>query len=220
MREEGRMNLKEIADLATALSLVVASITLIYTLLDRNIRERRSEIEKWQRVVIFKQIDGFARSFDDIKRGYIDAAMQSIFPIPKSAIQDRELLLALLSLVEARLIAVREDGKYAAIRVSSSEEEMRRKFLDEMAKREARNELASSILVKLETESGRYSQEQLFRELSVRQPSIEFNEFNMLITNMRRVGDIAIAADQKVWLRSQLPPARMTPSGGSEPAKP
>jgi hypothetical protein len=212
------MTLKEIAELATGLSLIVASITLIYTLIDRNLRERRSEIQKWQRLVIFRQIDGFAKDFNTIKRDYINAAVQSVLPIPKSVIQDDELQLALLSLVEAKLVAIRADGTYVAIRMSEAEDEMRRIMLIQINKREVMSRLGSKILVVLEKDSGRFTQDELMRELGEDAALIDYLDYNMLLTNMRRTGDIVIV-ESKVWLRSKLPSTTVKP-GASQSAAP
>ncbi len=70
------MTLKDIADLATSLTLVVAAVTFVYALVERNSRERRQEIRNWQRVIIYDLIKGGVRKFDDIRVRYVVAAQQ------------------------------------------------------------------------------------------------------------------------------------------------
>lgn len=43
----------DIANLATALSFVVATLAFLLSLIERNARERSAEVLKWQRVVVY-----------------------------------------------------------------------------------------------------------------------------------------------------------------------
>jgi hypothetical protein len=134
--------------------------------------------------------------------------MQSTLPIPKTDIQDSELQLALLSLVEAKLIAVRLDGKYAAIRVSDQQEEVIRQFL----KRSNSDRVAAEVLIKLDTESGKYNVHQLASALDL--GLMDVKEFNALVTQMAMsYGPLAVAQDEKIWLKSRLPKKPMAIGG-------
>jgi hypothetical protein len=112
------MTLKDAADLATSLTLIVAAITFIYTIWERNSRERRLEIQDWQKVIVYGLIEEGATIFDDIKLRYVVAFQVSDLKVPKKDIQNESLRLVLISMVESRLVSISDDGRYLVNRVS------------------------------------------------------------------------------------------------------
>ena len=104
------MTLQEIAWTAGALSLVISTATFVFNVVDRVIKERRDELLKWQRAIVYSIIQDGAITFEDIKLRYLAAAQQiSDIKVPKKEIQDSALKLVLLSLVEGKLVSVTSD---------------------------------------------------------------------------------------------------------------
>jgi hypothetical protein len=81
--------IKDIADVATSLTLVVTALAFVYTLWEHNSRESRREIQEWQKVVVYGIIENGTTVFDEIIVRYVVAAQQfSDLSIPSDTIQD------------------------------------------------------------------------------------------------------------------------------------
>jgi hypothetical protein len=197
------MTSDELAHYAEALTFVIATITLIVALIDRNRVERREELRKWQRLNIYELVVSGPIDFAEIKAGYLQAAQTSLKPIARKDIQDDEMRLAILSLIEAKLIALRSDNKYVPYVVSDSDEVLRKNFMATMLARENRDRVSAQVVRKLETESGKYTPHQLSDMVELGQ--MDFAEFNLLITSMWAYGPLFIAQDGKLWLKNKLP---------------
>jgi hypothetical protein len=111
---------------ATSLSLVLAAATYMYNVYRDRKKKTEKTIQNWQRVAIYKAIsDGNAKngkpiSFEDLQNAYVFNALTfKDTDIPKDKIQDNALRLALMSLLESKLIELQEDGKYRLVFSSS-----------------------------------------------------------------------------------------------------
>ena len=210
------MTLKAVADLATSLTLIVAAITFVYTVLERNARERRQEIQDWQQVVVYGLIEQGHTTFDAIKTRYVVEAQQ--FPngkIPKKDIQDGALKRLLLSMIEARLISVAEDGRYVVNRVSLSENRIREALGNEIIMRNMVNVVLSRVFQSLESDSGKYTLDHLYRHVNASEAGVSFEIFDVVVRDQITRAAIVASPDGKLWARGGVPqrPAANQPSG-------
>jgi hypothetical protein len=205
------VTLKDFADLATSLTLIVAALTFVYTLLERNSRERRKELQDWQKVVVYQIVDEGTGDFDQIRVHYVIAAQQfPDFKIPKKDIQDGALRLLLLSLMESRLISITEDGQYIVNRVSLAENIMRSAAISQMQKKLAENKLLSQLFLTLDHDSGKYGVDQLYRVLKASEDGFAFEDFDALVRDFINRGAIVLSKEGKLFARNRAPtpPAR------------
>jgi hypothetical protein len=132
-------------------------------------KKTEETIKNWQRVAIYKAIaDGNSKegrpiTFDDLKGFYLKAAQQDFFDkeITKDKIQDSSILLALMSLIEGKLIDLLEDGRYRLVFSSSWAQKLRDLELMELTEKR----LGEKIKVKLDRETGRYDKAELWEAL-------------------------------------------------------
>jgi len=210
------MTLKDAADLATSLTLIVAALTFVYTILERNLRERRRELEDWQRVVIYDLIETGAIQFDEIRTRYVVAAQQfSGFRIPRKDIQDGALKRLLLSMVEARLVSITDDDTYVVNRVSQSDDQFKRAAIMEMQKRQGLNMLLSNVFQTLDRDSGKFTIDQLYRSARAQEAGFSFEDFDILLREQITRGAIVSFPDGTLWARGRVPPRPPNQTGGT-----
>lgn len=210
------MALKDVADLATSLTLIVAALTFVYTIWERNSRERRRELEDWQRVLIYDLIETGAIEFDEIRTRYVVAAQQfSGFRIPRKAIQDGALKRLLLSMVEARLISITDADTYAVNRVSQSEDQFKRAAIVEMQKRQGLNTILSTVFQTLDSDSGKFTIDQLYRSARAQEMGLSFEDFDILVREQITRGAIVSFSDGKLWARGRIPQRPPNQTGGT-----
>lgn len=212
------MSLKDIVEVV---SVVIAAITFVFSLLERNAREKRKEIADWQRLAVYESIRAGSTTFETIKLNYVVAAQQ--YPgidIPKKDIQDGALRLALLSLIEAKLISLSVDGRYLLNVVSTDEEEYKKVLIKNLTYRENMAQMGNRVIDALRRESGRHTVEELFVLLKAEELGLNFVDVNALIQQMIPTRVFAIDQNQKLWLSTKLPqnvkPA-MTPEHSAPP---
>ena len=206
------MTLKDMADLATALALIIATATFVLAVLERKQREREKRIQHWQRVVVYKIIedggpDGPA-DFDWIKIQYVTEAIQvaDSFKLPTKEIQDSALKLALMSLISDHLISKTNDGQYAINVVSLEENEWRAVAMTQMQKKMAENKLVSKLYETLDRDSGKFTTDQLFREFEAERFGYKFEDFDVLVRDQIARGGIVVEPrTQRLWLRAKVP---------------
>ena len=214
------MRLKEIADLATGLSLVVTALTLIFAFWEHHVREKQRQLLNWQKVVVYKIIEDGHNVFDDIKINYIAETQQFLeFDIPKEEIQDGALKLVLMSLLETKLISISLDDQYVLNKVSLQENDFKELAAGEMRKRMNQPRLLGKLYEFLDRESGKYTIDQLYRTLEIDQYENTFDDFNVLLREMANRNVLVIARDDKIWLRSRVPQPQPQSGAKSPPPK-
>ena len=202
------MTLKDTADLATALTLVVATVTFVLALIEHRQRERDKRIQNWQKVVVYKLIEDGASEFNEIKVLYVTEARQfSEFNLPQQEIQDSALRLALMSLLSERLISKSaETGGFLINVVSTQESKIKDLAMIQIQQKMAQNLLVTRLYEKLDNESGRYTTDQLYRALDAASVSYKFEDFDNLVREqVQRGGIVSDNQSQKLWLRAKLP---------------
>jgi hypothetical protein len=202
------MTLKDAADLATALTLIVATITFVLAVVEHRQRERDRRVQNWQKVVVYKIIQDGTTDFDEIKLRYVAEAQQLLdFELAKEAIQDSALQLALISLISDHLISRSlETGGYVLNVVSTQENEIKNLAMMQIQKKMAENHLISKLYETLEVDSGKYTIDQLFRNSEAEKLGYKFEDFDILVRDQIARGGIVInAQNQKLWLRAKLP---------------
>ncbi|SRR6266446_3612141 len=150
---------KLIAEVIAAGSLIVGVLTYIKQKIADTRKQNEQIIRNWQRVAIYKAIaeanadnNGRSISFSELKNKYIAATVEfGDTEIPKNEIQDSALRLALMSLLEGKLIELLEDGTYRLSFISSWKQELERIQLTNMNK----ERLSRIIEAKLATSLGR-----------------------------------------------------------------
>jgi hypothetical protein len=201
------MPLGDIANLATALSLVVATLAFLLSVIDRNSRERSADVLKWQRVVVYQLIESGNTAFSDIKVHYLAAAQQlTNVRLPKREIQDGALQLILLSLMEARLVSKTDQGTFAVNVVSTQENMVRDAALIEFEKRALVTRAMSQVYDLLDRDSGKYTPDQVFRHLKIAETGLEYADFNVVVIREQINRNVfALDREQRLWLRSRIP---------------
>lgn len=200
------MQLKDFADLATALSLVVGALTFVFAFVDKAGRDRRTELLSWQRVIVYKIIEEGGAEFEDIKIRYVIAAQQfADFKIPKKEIQDGALKLVLLSLMEARLISRTDEGTFVVNVVSLHENMFKDLAVAQMHKQLGMGKIMSALYELLDRESGAYTIDQLYRRVNAQELGQPFEDFNVLVRDLINRGILVIGPEQKIWLRAKVP---------------
>jgi len=210
------MNLKDTADLATALTLIVATVTFVLAVLEHKQREREKlrlqhqrQIQNWQQVVVYRIIEEGETYFETIKLQYLAQAQQlSSFHLPVEEIQDDALHLALMTLIKDRLISKTTEGGFAINAVSLEENAMKNFALAQLQQRRAQNALISRFHETLETDSGKYTIDQLYRLFKAEELGYKFEDFDILVReqiSMSRGAVVVTTPSQKLWLRSKLP---------------
>lgn len=174
------MSFKDIAEIATSLSLIVASLTLIFTFIERSSRERRREISDWQRIVVYETIAEGASTFSEIKTSYVVAAQQYA-RLPKTDIQDSSLRLALMSLAEARLISVTDHKTYVANRVLINENLLKEMTYIDFVKKSRIHQVLSPLYDLLRHEGGKYTVDELHKLLKAAELGYTYEDFNVLV---------------------------------------
>ena len=107
------MLLLEIAQIATGLSLVIATATFVATQVDRAKKTRQERILRWQRVIVYNLVTNGANDFDNIRDAYLARSQQfTDVQIPKSELQDSTLQLLLMQLISDNLIVYTEHNTY------------------------------------------------------------------------------------------------------------
>jgi len=214
------MTLKDAADLATAMTLIVATVTFVLAFAEHRERERQKLaletqklVQNWQRVVVYRIIEQGHVDFDLIKMRYLGEAQQLFtFDLPNSEIQDDALQLALLTLIKERLISKTTDGGYVINAVSLEENEMKNFALAQMQQRKAQNALISRLFEILEVDSGKFSIDQLYRHFGAEGLGYKFEDFDILVREQISRGGIVISTpSQRLWLRAKLPQSQLTP---------
>jgi len=216
--------LHQLADLGEASALIAVAIALFglwLSLRESQKRNRDNDFLKWQKLAVYEAIKGGAVTFKEIKYQYIIGAQQyEELPINKKEISDSAIKLALLSLIEQRLISYTAEGTYAINVVSLSEAAQRALLFEEMIKRRGHQKIISNLLDLLETQSGRFTIEQAYRHLKLEESEYTFAEFNIMVREYAARGFIVIARDDKIWLRTRLPQqSKMSQASAEQPRK-
>lgn len=206
------MSLLEIAQLATAVSLLVAAATFISTQVDRVRKSRQERVLRWQRVVIYNLIaDGYSE-FNQIRDSYVVRAQQFSEEIPKSDLQDSILMLIIMQLIADSLVKMTVENTYVPVVANSSfpNDQMMEMAKDQMLRAFNANKLTSDIYEILERESGKYTVDQLFRHMRPDPLGYSFDHFH---AHIRRElsNNVVFAPTGLLWLRSRIPSQQKSP---------
>ena len=219
-------SLHQLAELGEASALVAAAVALIglwLTIKEGQVRNRQDEILKWQKLVVYELIRNGTVSFDDIKIRYVVEAQQyGDVPIPRKEITDSSLKLVLLSLIELHLISLTLAGTYAINVVDPSERARMASIYDQFIRRGQHQKIISDLLQLLDRESGKFTIDQAYRHLKVEEAGYQFEEFDVMVREYASRGFLVFARDDKLWLRSRLPPSSTRPqsSAGTQAGTP
>jgi hypothetical protein len=204
------MQLKDFADLASSLSVVVAALAFVLALIERTTRERKSQLLGWQRVVVYRLVEDGISEFEQIKLHYVVAAQQyPDFKIPTRDIQDGALKLVILSLIEARLISRTDEGDYVVNVISLQENQLKNLAFAQVHKQMGVARLTSQLYEALERESGKFTVDQLYRHLDGKALGHEFEDFNVFVRDLVNRGVLVFDREQRLWLRSRIPPPQV-----------
>lgn len=173
------------AQIATAVSAVVAVVTLAITLLVIRSETRTRRIEDWQKVVVYSilsKADLGGLSFEEIKRQYLNEVQTfGGFDIPKEAIQDSALNRVLMTLYATGVIERDKERQFTLRLVSPLRY---RASIDEERERGRRMQAADdNILSRVRIDNCRYTPNQI-AEIVVPQYSLQPGEFNVVISTM------------------------------------
>jgi hypothetical protein len=217
------MSLKDIADLAVALTFIVAAVTFIYTVLQKYQRDRRGELLSWQRLAVYQIISLRQEpiEFGDIKSKYITEVSQfSDFKIPKKEIQDSAFKLVLMSLLRDRLILVAADNKYRGQRLPPNYDRLFDPALRQHTdfSLEGTNVL-SKIHDKLDSQSGVFTIHNLYDEVT-NPTKYPFAYFNVLVHDRIMTGEF-ILKDDRIWRKDKyfIPMPQYTTPPPQQPPK-
>lgn len=196
------MNLQEISNLSTAISMVIAVLTFIFIVISSTIRRKKEEIKSWQEVSIFKIIQkGGPISFDDVKSKYLEEAQQfTRLRVSKKDISDEVLHDILMNLMANQLIFINEEDEYSLDSVVHDEKH--EKYMDFMIEermfRSLIREVHRQTLQIIGEKPEELNIDSLYVEITKKGIEIDFAEFNGIITTMivRRL--IKINSDQKL----------------------
>jgi hypothetical protein len=209
-REEIKVTLKDAADLATALTLIVATVTFVLALSEHRKREQEKRVQNWQRVVVYKIINDGVADFDQIKIRYVTEAQQiSTFKLPKEEIQDDALQLALMTLISDHLISksADADSAYLVNAASQHENQIKSLAMGQIQRQMSQNRILSKLYETLEVNSGKYTIDQLYRMFEVEHMGYSFEDFDVLVRERMDRGVIVMnPQNQKLWLRALIPP--------------
>jgi hypothetical protein len=204
--------LQQIAWVAAAISMVVGASTFVITMIDRARRERRDELLKWQRMVVYSLVQQGYTEFDDIKVQYITAAQQITgVDVPKKEIQDAALRLVLLSLLEGKLLSLTVDQRYVLNVVDLDEQKKQtadlayQLFTNQVQERKA----IARIFETVEAQPGAYSVDSLHRLLHERGFELDFDSFSLAVRSLVNRRELYQAPNNRLYIK---PPA----SGSSQ----
>jgi len=210
------MTLQEIAWIAGALSLVVATATFVFNVVDRTIKEHQDELLKWQRTIVYSIIQDGAATFDDIKLRYLAAAQQiRDVKVPKKDIQDSALKRILLSLLEGSLISLTADGEYlvnAVERPDPAKKQMEALAYKMFMAQQVEKKVISRVYDIVESQPGVYRIDSLYRQLQERNIEIDFDTLNLAVRNLVSRRELVLNKDGKLF----APGAAMQPQTGSQ----
>ncbi len=216
------MTLQEIAWTAGALSLVISTATFVFNVVDRVIKERRDELLKWQRAIVYSIIQDGAITFEDIKLRYLAAAQQiSDIKVPKKEIQDSALKLVLLSLVEGKLVSVTPDWEYlvnVTERPDPAKKQMEGIAYQMFIAQQVEKKVISRIYEMVEGQPGVYTIDSLHRQLKERQFDIEFEALNLAVRNLVWRRELFLNKDGRLFAQSQT--SQPQASSQLQPGKP
>ncbi len=207
------MTLQEISWVASALSLIVATLALIAGVRDRIKRANADDLLKWQRTIVYSIIRDGVTQFDEIKLLYLAAAQQiEGIQIPKSEIQDGALNLVLLSLQEASLISITADATYL-LNVAEPPNEFKKQMesvaVDMFNKQIAEKKIHSRIYEVLEAQQGIFTIDSLHRFFADKGFVLDYDMFNLLVRNL--LARREIFSDERQKLHSRPPSIPMPP---------
>jgi hypothetical protein len=206
------MLLLEIAQIATGLSLVIATATFVATQVDRAKKTRQERILRWQRVIVYNLVTNGANDFDNIRDAYLARSQQfTDVQIPKSELQDSTLQLLLMQLISDNLIVYTEHNTYVpnVARDVFPDENFKQLAVQDMQRRFGTNKLLSNIYELLDQESGRYTIDQMYRRLASSVEGFTFDDFNIQVREM--------IADRCYWSRRQGLAAQQDSGRATEP---
>jgi hypothetical protein len=189
--------LKDAADAAGALSLIVAAATLYFSYRSERTRKLREEVTNWQRVVVYRTIAKGKTDFEEIKQAYLGEAQQLAgLELGKEQIQDNALMLVLMSLLESKLISLAAENRYLLTVASEGENQWREIFGQEAIYRQKAIELRARLLAILETESGKYTIETMHRSEKIEELGLKFDAYNALVRELIERGSIDLVGDR------------------------
>jgi hypothetical protein len=124
--------------------------------------------------------------------------------IPKKDLQDAAIDLALMRLIEAKLISISVEGRYVLNVVSLDENDRINELRIVYMRAEAMRQMGNRILELLRTDSGKYALEELYIALKLGDADLKFLDVNGLIQGMSSQGLVTFDKAKKIWLRSQV----------------
>ena len=110
------MTLSEISQIAGAVSLLVAAATFFVVQIGRTRRARQEQLQKWQKVVVFRLIVDGESDFNRLRLSYLASVLKFEQKLPKSDLQDATLQLLLMQLLADKLVMLTETNEYVARR--------------------------------------------------------------------------------------------------------
>ena len=216
------MGLQEIAWTASALSLLVATATFVANAIERTGRERREEVLRWQKTIVYSIIQDGITDFTEIKLRYLAAAQQvSDLRVPKAEIQDGALKLVLMQLLEAKLISITAEHSYLLNVVESefavhSTKQMEALAYDLFVKQQTEKKVRSRIYELVESQPGTYSIDSLHRHFVERQFDVDFDTFNLAVRDLLSRRELFM--DTKPDLHQAYPPQPQPASSAPSPS--
>jgi hypothetical protein len=186
----------------TAVSATAAAVSFGLALYQHNDKERKEEVAKWQRVILYKIVsDGGGPTFRDLKLRYVAEAQQlQSFKLPGKEIQDDALRLNLLDLQRDRLISLSLDGAYRPVVDVPNQQDLVMALVKTEASRKDVFYIQRPIILRMiEGHSGQYTTEELFQK--VRDNKIKLNEedFYNIISNLRVERFINRDSSGRLW---------------------
>jgi hypothetical protein len=205
------------ANIATAVSAVIALFALIVTLWNHDSQSKQREITRWQNVVVAKilqEADGL--TFREIKTRYVAEAQQlQTFDLPKSEIQDGVLYAILISLQSSQVAMLGNDRKYRA-RMSSPGPDMVsiwNEFQKRERERELFHQLRARVLSILEAESGNYTTDSLFRKLENEGMDVDYSLYSSTLNFMRTENVVIKDENDLLYATIDVPPSESAAEG-------
>jgi hypothetical protein len=196
-----RAYIETIAQVATALGILLAAVTLKNDIDKAAGRRENDCIRRWQRVAVHHMlIDALpeAIGFEDIRQRYTSSAAASPeCDIPKKELQPDALSDLLLQLQSKHAVAVTEDRKWIAVVIPPG---MTPAGWKGSAECQQMGQASDFILATVQTDPCRYDQQQLASLIARAKINVPAERVPVLIANLAAMGVVKIDAHGRVCL--------------------
>lgn len=172
--------MKAAASLATAISAIVAVITLFFAVVDNARRVRETQLREWQKVVVYAFLEKSQHrgaAFEQIRSAYREEAQAyALLDVPKEAISEQALQRILLELVSDHAIVLGPARTYQAAFAPPFPVSM-------IMREEKMSQVGDAIMALVTAEGCRYKVNQIRTKLSERF-KFEPGEFEGIFASM------------------------------------